>query len=124
MLMNDARHWLGAGRILRDETRWQGADDIATAETTYVREREGALYVGETRVTVASLISSWRNEGYTAEEAQAAFPALSLAQVYGTIAYYLDHQVELDAQFIAGDQAYWRLRERNANPDAPDAAQS
>jgi uncharacterized protein (DUF433 family) len=97
--------------------RWQGAGDMATAETTYVHKREGVLYVGETRVTVSSLISAWRNEGYTAEEAQAAFPALSLAQVYGTIAYYLDHQAELDAQFLADDQEYLRQRERDRTAD-------
>src|SRR5689334_6352538 len=103
--------------------RWQGAGDMATAETTYVRERDGVLYVGETRVTVSSLISAWRNEGYTAEEAQAAFPSLSLAQVYGTIAYYLDHQAELDAQFLADDQDYWRLRERDRAQDPTFYAQ-
>jgi hypothetical protein len=47
---------------------------MATAETTYVREREGVLYVSETRVTVASLISAWRNEGYTAEEVRQRSP--------------------------------------------------
>jgi uncharacterized protein (DUF433 family) len=91
---------------------------MATAETTSVHEREGVLYVGETRVTVASLISTWRNEGYTAEEAQAVFPALSLAQIYGTIAYYLDYQAELDAQVLANDQEYWRLRERDRAADS------
>lgn len=115
---------------------------MAVAGTSYVREREGVLYVGETRVTVASLVAAWRNEGYTAEELQLAFPATSLSQVYGTIAYYLDHQHELDHVFREDDERYRlqqsrdrdadldfyrrlderrrQIRQRLAAPDAPD----
>ena len=83
---------------------------MTVAETSFVREREGVLYVGETRVTVASLVAAWRNEGYTAEELRLGFPALSLAQVYGTIAYYLEHQAELDQIFAEDEAHYRRLR--------------
>jgi uncharacterized protein (DUF433 family) len=88
-------------------------------ETSYVREESGTLYIGATQVTVYSLVAAWRNEGYSAEELQVGFPALSLAQVYGTIAYYLDHQLELDARFTAEDQDYSRQRTQDwdANPD-------
>ncbi len=92
---------------------------MALADTSYVREQDGILYVGATRVTVHGLIAAWRNEGYSAEELQSEFPALSLAQVYGTIAYYLDHQQDLDARFAADDQEYYeqRVRDREADPD-------
>lgn len=92
---------------------------MALADTSYVREQDGMLYVGATQITVSSLIASWRNEGYSAEELQSDFPALSLAQVYGTIAYYLDHQQELDAQFATEDQEYYQQRahDRKADPD-------
>lgn len=72
---------------------------MALADTSYVRERDGALYIGATQVTAYSLIAAWRNEGYSAEELQASFPALTLAQVYGSIAYYLEHRAALDARF-------------------------
>lgn len=41
---------------------------MALADTSYVRERDGTLYVGLTQVTAYSLITAWRNEGYSAEE--------------------------------------------------------
>jgi hypothetical protein len=70
-------------------------------------------------VTVASLVAAWRNKGYTAEELRLGFPALSLAQVYGTIAYYLEHQAELDQNFAEDERRNWRQRaqDRAANPD-------
>ena len=70
---------------------------MALADTSYVRERDGALYIGATQVTAYSLIAAWRNEGYSAEELQISFPALTLAQVYGSIACYLEHRAALGA---------------------------
>ncbi|HLJ80604.1 MAG TPA: hypothetical protein VKT52_03885 [Ktedonobacterales bacterium] len=90
---------------------------MAVAQTPYVEERAGVLYVGATRVTVSSLIAAWRNEGYTAEELQLGFPATSLAQVYGTIAYYLDHQAELDRAFADEDARYQQQRSRDRDAD-------
>lgn len=81
---------------------------MALADISYVRERDGILYVGLAQVTAQSLIAAWRNEGYSAEELQASFPALALAQVYGAIAYYLEHRQALDARFAVEDQEYYQ----------------
>ncbi len=91
---------------------------MAVTQPIYVQEREGVLYVGDTRVALSSLIAAWRAEGYTAEELQLAFPALTLAQVYGAVAYYLDHQLELDAAVIEDARLYakQRLHDRAADP--------
>jgi uncharacterized protein (DUF433 family) len=89
-----------------------GLKPFSVKDVSYVREREGVLYVGETRVTVSSLVAAWRNAGYTAEELRIGFPALSLAQVYDTIAYYLEHQAELDQLFAEDEQLFRRLREQ------------
>lgn len=92
---------------------------MTLADTSYVREWDGALYIGATQVTAHSLIAAWRNEGYSAEELRASFPALTFAQVYGAIAYYLEHRQALDARFAAEDQEYYqqRKRDREADPD-------
>jgi uncharacterized protein (DUF433 family) len=90
---------------------------LATVNTSYIQERDGVLFVGDTRVTLSSLIAAWRNEGYTAEELRLGFPALSLAQVYGAIAYYLDHQADLDVQFRADDERYQRQRDTDRASD-------
>lgn len=52
------------------------------------------------------------------EELREGFPALSLAQVYGAIAYYLDHQASLDAGWADDDLRAQRQREqaRRDNP--------
>ena len=72
----------------------------------YVQQREGVYYVSDTRVTLDSLIAAWQTEGYTPEEAQLAYPALSLAQVYGAIAYYLERRSKLDKVFRDEAEAY------------------
>ena len=92
---------------------------MALADISYVRERDGTQHVGLAQVTAQSLIAAWRNEGYSAEELQTSFPALTLAQVYGSIAYHLEHQAALDARFAAEDQEYYqqRQRDREADPD-------
>lgn len=92
---------------------------MARADTSYVRERDGAPYIGATQVTAHSLIAAWRNEGYSAQELQDSFPALTLAQVYGSIAYYLEHRQALDARFVAEEQEYYQQgkRDREADPD-------
>ncbi|MGZ3583419.1 MAG: DUF433 domain-containing protein [Ktedonobacterales bacterium] len=92
---------------------------MAIADTTYVQERDDVLYIGDTRVTVHSLIAAWQNEGYTAEELWIGFPALSLAQVYGAIAYYLDHQSALDPLFAAENERY-AARHTEARANDPE----
>lgn len=73
---------------------------MATVDASYVQSRDGVYDVGETRVTLSSLIAAWRNEGYTAGgELLLGFPALTFAQMYGALAFYLDHEAELDAEF-------------------------
>ena len=86
---------------------------MALAGASYVREEGGVLYVGATQAPLYSLIAAWRNEGYSAEELQFGFPTLSLAQVYGAIAYYLDHRQALDMRFDAEDEEYYLQRERD-----------
>lgn len=71
-------------------------------EHAYIQERDGNLYVEDTRVTVRSVITEWL-QGLSAEEIARDFPGLSLAQIYGTIAAYLDHEAELTTFFRESD---------------------
>lgn len=68
---------------------------------TYVTERAGVLYVHGTRVPLESLVWPWR-DGHSAEEIREEYPTLTLAQVYGAIAYYLDHQEAVDRMLEEG----------------------
>ena len=74
--------------------------------TEYVQHRDGNIYVGPSRVTIDSVVINWQ-AGMTPEQIQASFPSLSLAYVYGTIAYYLEHQDEIDAWIREGEEL-WR----------------
>jgi len=72
---------------------------------TYVQERDGVWYVGASSVQVYGVIAMWR-DGFSPEEIQTSFPAVSLVAVYGTIVHYLEHRDELDAFFRQQDALF------------------
>jgi uncharacterized protein (DUF433 family) len=66
-------------------------------EKSYVRSDEhGVLRVGGTRVMLDSVVAAFQ-EGHSPETIRQQYPALSLEEVYGTIAYYLAHLREVTA---------------------------
>jgi uncharacterized protein (DUF433 family) len=56
---------------------------------------DGTIRIRGSRVTLDSVIDQFK-QGATAEQIQEDFPSLTLRDVYGTIAYYLDHIEEID----------------------------
>jgi uncharacterized protein (DUF433 family) len=60
----------------------------------YIEERNGGYYVAGTRISLDSLVYSF-DRGNSPETIQQSFPLLKLAQIYGAIAFYLDHQPEI-----------------------------
>jgi uncharacterized protein (DUF433 family) len=83
----------------------------------YVEQREDGYWIQETRVSLDSVVYRWL-EGLSAETIADCFPVLTLEQVYGAIAYYLNHRVEVDAYLKAAEQGYeaFRQRVRATNP--------
>lgn len=75
----------------------------------YIQERDGDLFVGDSRVGVYSVIASWQ-QGYSPEEIQNGFPHLSLLDIYGTITYSLEHWAELNAHFRELDARFARRK--------------
>src|SRR5713226_2896465 len=71
--------------------------------TEYIEQREGGYYVAGTRVSLDSLVYAFRG-GESPETIQQNFPSLTLEQVYGTIAFYLGHQAEVDANIREGGE--------------------
>ncbi|MEP6717100.1 MAG: DUF433 domain-containing protein [Terriglobia bacterium] len=61
----------------------------------YIEQRNGGYYLAGTRISLDSIICTF-NEGLSPEAIQEDFPLLKLAQIYGAIAFYLDHQAEID----------------------------
>ena len=61
----------------------------------YIEQRNGGYYVAGTRISLDSVVYSF-NEGHSPEAIQEDFPLLKRSQIYGVIAFYLDHQAEID----------------------------
>ena len=86
-----------------DTTLQDAAQNPDARTEPYVQERDNNLYVGKTRVTVDTVILHWL-AGEHPEAIQRGFPSLTLAAIYGTIAYYLEHQPQMDEYLAALDQ--------------------
>ena len=67
---------------------------------------DGSVRVTGSRVTLDTIVAAFKR-GNTAEQIQDSFPSLSLSQIYGAIAWYIDHQ----------DEAEQYLKERQAEAD-------
>jgi len=76
----------------------------------YVGQRNGGYYVLGTRVSLDSVVYAFLR-GESPEAIVEAFPALSLEQVYGAVAFYLANQRAIDAYLEEGKAEFTRLRE-------------
>jgi len=62
----------------------------------YIEQRDGFYYVAGTRISLDSVVYAF-NRGESPEQILEAYPLLGrLARVFGAIAFYLDHQPEID----------------------------
>ena len=68
-------------------------------------DAEGTIRVQGSRVTLDTVVGAFLR-GATAEQIQDSFPSLSLRDIYGTIAFYLEHPNEV--------QGYLAQRRREA----------
>lgn len=85
----------------------------------YVEEMKGgALRVAGSRVSLDSVVYAWR-DGDSPETIRENFPTLTLAQVYGAVAYYLENREAVDEYLRQGEVEYEEQRRqwRAANPE-------
>jgi len=86
-------------------------------QVEYVRVKSGVYLVADTRVSLDSLVYLFR-EGMSAESMVDCYPALTLEQVHGALAYYLRNQREVDAYLEEGrriaESQHEQSRETNA----------
>jgi len=68
---------------------------------------DGVARIGKTRVTLQTVIAAFRR-GETPETIVDHYPALTLAEVYLVIGYYLEHRAEVDAYMQ--EQEAWAAR--------------
>jgi uncharacterized protein (DUF433 family) len=67
---------------------------------------EGGWRVAGTRVSLDSVVHAFR-DGSTPEAIIAAFPSLTLEQVYGAIAFYLHNRAEID-RYLEEQEVRWQ----------------
>jgi uncharacterized protein (DUF433 family) len=83
----------------------------------YVEKQEGAYRISGARVSLDSVVYAFLR-GASPESIAQSFPALTLEEVYGAIAFYLGHQSEIEAYLEKGDREFEALRQqaRRSNP--------
>lgn len=68
-------------------------------------DEHGVMRVGGSRVMLDSIVASFE-QGYSAETIQQQYPALSLEEVYGAIAWCLAHADEV-SEYLKRQHAVW-----------------
>jgi len=69
----------------------------------YVNKVEEVYRIGATRISLDSLVYLYR-EGISVESMVESYPALTLEQVHGALAFYLANQTEIDAYLAEGQR--------------------
>jgi uncharacterized protein (DUF433 family) len=86
-------------------------------QKAYVTKIEGAYRIGHTRVSLDSLVYLYR-EGMSAESMVESYPALTLEQVHGALAFYLGNQKEIDTYLAEGQRAAQSQHEQSRQTNA------
>ena len=85
----------------------------------YVRlDEHGVMRVGKTRVMLDSVVVAFQ-QGHSSETIQQQYPALTLEEVYGAIAYYLANQDEIDRYLKRQSEIWNDLRAKSGQESNP-----
>jgi len=85
---------------------------VAVEPPPLMTDTEGVIRVGNTRVTLDTVVEAFL-EGATAEEIAQQYPSLDLADVYDAIGYYLRRQSEVEAYLLQRQQQAAKVRRQN-----------
>jgi len=76
----------------------------------YVEQREGGYYIAGSRVSLDSVVYAFLR-GESPEGIAESFPALSLEQVFGAVAFYLANRESIDDYLREGRADFARMRD-------------
>ncbi len=71
----------------------------------YIEQRNGGYYIAGTRISLDSVVYSFER-GNSPEAIQKEYPLLKLPQIYGAIAFYLDHKEAVDGYLEEKQRAF------------------
>jgi uncharacterized protein (DUF433 family) len=85
---------------------------FATSEHKYVQvDEHGVPIITGTTMKVVELVTAQKAYGWSPEEIHFQHPYLSMSQIHSALAYYWDHQAEIDADIENRLQTARQLRE-------------
>ena len=90
---------------------------ITTLYEHIVVEDKGVAVVLDSHIKVAQLVSEVMAYGWSPEELNFQHPHLSMGQVHSALAYYWDHQEEINQQIE--DDLQYADRMRRASGETP-----
>ena len=76
----------------------------ATRYEHIVLDEQGLPRIAGTQLRAIDLVEAKQANGWTPEQLYEQHPELTLGQIYSALAYYWDHQEELDAAIAARRQ--------------------
>src|ERR1700722_875739 len=83
----------------------------------YARKIEGVYRIADTRLSLDSVVYLFR-EGVSAEGIAESYPALTLDQVHGALAFYLGNQTEIDTYLAEGHRIANAQQEQSRRTNA------
>lgn len=81
---------------------------MAVPTSPYIDQSDGALRIAGSRISLSSVVAGFQ-EGESPEQIVQSFPTLTLAQVYGAIAFYLDNKNLIDEHLAKVDCEFEKL---------------
>ena len=85
---------------------------ITATEYKYVQLDDRNIPIIEgTSMKIVELITSVKAYAWTPEELLQSYPHLTLSKIYSALAYYLDHQQEIDADIERREEYVKRLEQ-------------
>ena len=90
----------------------------ATATAHIVLDERGIAWIDDTNTKVIEVVLDHTAYGWSADEIHRQYPYLYLAQIHSALAYYFDHQQDIDDEIQRQREEYEELRAK-ANAESP-----
>jgi uncharacterized protein (DUF433 family) len=86
----------------------------AVTNSHIVLDDQGRAWVDDTKVKVLEIVGEHLAYGWNADAIHENHPDLSLAQVYSALAWYYDHQSEMNEELARQEKRLQELRASSA----------
>lgn len=83
----------------------------------YAEKRDEGYWVTGKKISLDSVIYAFRR-GQSPESIRRSFPLLTLEEIYGTIAFYLANQSEIDEYLAREESEFEKIRLTSQETDA------